>query len=100
LSTVDGGCRQFLLPRVVDKGGETCDQGGVGRQSEGKHVTRAGLSTEGSAWFPMFHFKNSSIQAISYDSMHFACLFSFICHCRAGLVGRVVGVAVIVVEHR
>ena len=37
----------FGVRAVVDKGGETCDQGGVCRQSDGKHVTRAGFSTDG-----------------------------------------------------
>ena len=53
---------------VVDKGGETCDQGGVCRQSDGKHVTRAVFSTEGFAWLPLFHLQ---------DSSNFACVYVF-----------------------
>ena len=88
---------RFGVRAVVDKGGETCDQGGVCRQSDGKHVTRAGFSTEGFAWLPLYHLRNSS----NFICFHaFAMLFSFICHCRAGLVGRVVVVAEIVVKHR
>ena len=61
----------FGVRAVVDKEGETCDQGRVCRQSNGKHVTRAVLSTEG---LLDLHCSISEIQAISYDSMHFPCL--------------------------
>ena len=59
-------------------------------------MTRAVFSTEGSAWLPLYHLQNPSNFACVY-----ACsvVFSFICHCRPGLVGRVVVVAVIVVKH-
>ena len=87
----------FGVRAVVDKGGETCDQGGVCRQSDGKHVTRAGFSTEGLLGCQCVICK---IQAISYVVYALPMLFSFICHCRAGLVGRVVAVAVNVVKHR
>ena len=87
----------FVVRAVVDKGGETCDQGEVCRQSDGKHVTRAGFSTEGFAWLPVHHLRNSSNSTCVYA---FPMLFCFICYCRAGLVGRVVAVAVNVVEHR
>ena len=87
---------RFGVRAVVVKGGEKCDQGGVCRQSEGKHVTRAGFSTEGSAWLPLYHLQNSSNFLCFYVCFM---LFSFIHHCRAGLVGRVVAVAVKVVEH-
>ena len=62
--------------------------------SDGKHVTRAVFSTEGFVWLPFYHLQDSSNFACVY-----ACsvVFSFICHCRPGLVGRVV--AVIVVKH-
>ena len=58
---------RFGVRAVVDKGGETCDQGGVCRQSDGKHVTRAVFSTEALLGC---HCIISGIQAISHVSMH------------------------------
>ena len=57
----------FGVRAVVDKGGETCDQGGVCRQSDGKHVTRAGFSTEGLLGCHCFICK---IRAILHAFMH------------------------------
>ena len=84
---------RFGVRAVVDKGGETCDQDGVCRQSDGKHVTRAVLFDGGVCLVAIVlsqEFKQFRM---------FACymLFSFICHCRAGLVGRMV--TVIVAKH-
>ena len=59
---------RFGVRAVVGKGRETCDQGGVCRQSDGKHVTRAGFSTEGFAWLPLYHLQNPS---------NFTCVFAF-----------------------
>ena len=75
----------FGVRAVVDKGGETCDQGGVCRQSDGKHVIRAVFSTEGFASLPLFHLQNPS---------NFACVYSFFMIFTSSVM------AVDVVEHR
>ena len=82
-----------MSERSLTRGGETCDQGGVCRQSDGKHVTRA-----------VFSQRVCLVAIVSFaKSSNFACVYAcsvvffFICHCG---VGRVVAVAVNVVEHR
>ena len=85
----------FGVRAVVDKGGETCDQGGVCRQSDGKHVTRAVFSQRvclvaivSSAKFEQFRMRLCMLRGIL---LHLSL--------QTGLVGRVVAVAVIVVKH-
>ena len=58
---------RFGVRAVDDMGGETCDQGWVCRQSDGKHVTRAGFSTEGLLGCQC---TISGIQAISHVVMN------------------------------
>ena len=87
----------FGVRAVVDKGWETCDQDGVCRQSDGKHVTRVVFFDGGVCLVAIVACAKFEFFACVYV---FPMVFFFICHCRAELAGRMVVVAVDVIEHR